>query len=65
MKETEDALIVPTIFTREGILPFGDGKGYRSAKELKDAAWTLEGAWVVVPNHIDTVFVTNRADIRG
>jgi len=65
MKETEDALIVPTIFTRESILPFGDGKGYRSAKELQDAAWTLEGAWIVVHNHIDTVFVTDRADIRG
>jgi len=32
---------------------------------LKDAMWTLEGSWVVSLNHIDTVFVTNRSDIRG
>jgi hypothetical protein len=65
IREDADALVVPAILTRESILPFSDGKGYRPAKELQDAAWTLEGAWVVAFNHIDTVFVTNRADIRG
>jgi hypothetical protein len=65
VRETEDAIVVPTIFTRESILPFADGKGYRPAKELKDAAWTLENSWVVAFNHIDTVFVTDRADIKG
>lgn len=65
IKETEDALIVPAILTRESILPFGDGKGYRPAKELQDAAWTLEGTWIVSRNHVETVFVTDRADIRG
>jgi hypothetical protein len=68
--ETETEVIVPTILTREGILPFFDPlrgmvKGYRSAKELQDAAWTLQGAWIVAFSHIDTVFVTNRADVRG
>lgn len=65
IRETETELIVPTIFTRESILPFGDGKGYRPAKELEAAAWTLEGAWIVAYLHVDTVFVTNPADIRG
>jgi hypothetical protein len=63
--EDENEVVVPTIFTREAILPFKDGKGYRSAAELKAAAWTLEGAWVVAYDHIPTVFVLNRADIRG
>jgi len=65
IREDADSVVVPTILTRESILPFADGKGYRSAKELQDAAWTLEGAWVVALSHISTVFVTNRADIRG
>jgi hypothetical protein len=65
VREDADSVIVPAILTRESILPFADGKGYRSAKELQDAAWTLEGAWVVAYGHISTVFVTNRADIRG
>lgn len=65
VRETEDAIIVPTIFTRESILPFKDGRGYRSAKELQDAAWTLEGAWLVAYSHIPTAFVTNKEDIRG
>jgi hypothetical protein len=63
--ETDTEIIVPTIFTRESILPFGDGKGYRSMKELEAAAWTLEGAWLVAYSHVPTVFVTNRGDIRG
>jgi hypothetical protein len=65
IREDADSVIVPTILTRESILPFADGKGFRSAKELQDAAWTLQGAWVVALSHISTVFVTNRADIRG
>jgi len=65
IRETDDELIVPTIFTREAILPFDKGKGYRSASELKDAAWTLEGSWIVGLAHIDTIFVTDRLDIRG
>jgi hypothetical protein len=65
IREDADSVVVPAILTRESILPFADGKGYRSAKELQDAAWTLEGAWVVAYNHISTVFVTNRADVRG
>lgn len=65
ISETDAEVVVPAVLTRESILPFREGKGYRSAKELQDAAWTLEGAWIVAFSHIDTVFVTNRSDIRG
>ena len=65
IRETEDSFVVPAILTRESILPFRDGRGYRPATELKDAAYTLEGAWVVAYNHVNSVFVNNRADIRG
>jgi len=65
IREDSDAVVVPAILTRESILPFADGKGYRSAKELADAAWTLEGAWVVAYDHILTVFPMSRDDIRG
>ena len=65
IREDSDAVVVPAILTRESILPFADGKGYRSAKELADAAWTLEGAWVVAYDHILTVFPMSREDIRG
>jgi hypothetical protein len=57
--------VVPAILTREGILPFDDGRGYRPASELEAAAWTLEGAWVVAYDHILTVFPMSREDIRG
>jgi hypothetical protein len=64
--ETDEELVVKdVILTRESILPFADGKGYRSAQELKAAAWTLEGAWIVALGHIDTVFVTDPKDIQG
>jgi hypothetical protein len=65
IREDQDALVVPAILTRESILPFGDGKGYRPAAELEAAAWTLEGAWVVAYDHILTVFPMSREDIRG
>lgn len=65
IREDQESLVVPAILTRESVLPFSDGRGYRSAKELEAAAWTLEGAWVVAYDHIVTVFPTSREDIRG
>jgi hypothetical protein len=65
IREDDRSLVVPAVLTRESILPFDAGFGYRPAAELELAAWTLEGAWVVAYNHIATVFVTDRADIRG
>jgi hypothetical protein len=63
--ETDTEIIVPTIFTRESILPFEDGKGYRSADELKKYGWTLEDAWLVAYDHIPTVFPTSPRQVRG
>jgi len=63
--ETDTEIIVPSIFTREGILPFEDGRGYRSAEELQKYGWTLEDAWLVVYDHIPTVFPTDPGQVRG
>lgn len=70
IEENDEYLVVPTILAREGIFPFRDKsgqikQGYRPASELKDAAFTAEGAWVVSEKHIDTVFVMDSKDIRG
>jgi hypothetical protein len=65
IREDENELVVPAVLTRESILPFADGLGYRSAAELEAAAWTLEGAWVVAYSHIVTVFPVSREDVRG
>ena len=65
MVETDTEIIVPSIFTREGILPFEDGRGYRSAEELQKYGWTLEDAWLVVYDHIPTVFPTDPTQVRG
>jgi hypothetical protein len=63
--ETDTEIIVPTIFTRESILPFEDGRGYRSAEQLKKYGWTLEDAWLVAFDHIPTVFPTDPEQVRG
>jgi hypothetical protein len=65
IREDKGELVVPAILTRESILPFTDGMGYRPACELEAAAWTLEGAWVVAYSHIVTVFPMSREDVRG
>jgi hypothetical protein len=64
IREDQAELVVPAVLTRESVLPFADGLGYRSAAELEAAAWTLEGAWVVAYSHI-TVFPMSREDLRG
>jgi len=65
VRESEDELVVPAMLTRESILPFCEGRGYRSADELRASAFTLEGAWIVAYEHIDSVFVMDRGQIRG
>ena len=35
IREDEDELVVPAVLTRESILPFADGLGYRPAAELE------------------------------
>ena len=65
IQETETAVIVPTILARECVADYCTGRGFKPAEELKAAAFTLDGAWVVVYNHIPTIQVKNRAVIRG
>jgi hypothetical protein len=65
VRETEDAVIVPAILARECVSNYCGGRGYKPGSELKEAAWTLEGAWVVAHQHVDSVFVKDRSVIRG
>jgi len=65
IRETDEALIVPYILARECVAEYCGGRGYKPGSELKEAAWTLKGAWVVAHSHADSVFVKNRSLIRG
>ena len=65
VRESAVSLIVPAIIARECVSNYCGGRGYKPGKELKAAAFTLEGAWVVAYKHIDTIHVHNRFDIRG
>jgi hypothetical protein len=65
VRETDEAVIVPYILARECVSDYCSGRGYKPGAELKDAAFTLEGAWVVAHDHIKTIHVQNRGVIRG
>ena len=65
IRETDEAVIVPAVLARECVSDYCNGRGYKPGPELKAAAFTLDGAWVVVHGHIPTVHVQNRAVIRG
>jgi hypothetical protein len=67
IREDGERLFVPAIFTRESILPFVEGRGYRPAVELakSKAVETLARSMAVPYTHISTVFVQNQDDICG
>jgi len=65
VEDSDEFLVVPAIIAREGVFPYPEGKAYKPAAELKEAAWTAEGAWVVAEKHPDTVILTVRDDIKG
>jgi hypothetical protein len=65
IRETDEAVIVPAVFARECISDYCVGQGYKPGAELKAAAFTLDGAWVVAFEHIPTVHVQDRAVIRA
>jgi hypothetical protein len=65
IQETEDEIVVPAILDRESILQYGNIRSYRPADELQDAAFTLEGAWIVAYRHTPTPYIVHRSDIRG
>jgi hypothetical protein len=65
LRETDEEIVVPAILERESILQYGNLHSYRSAAELKAAAFTLEGAWIVAYRHTPFPYIVDRADIRG
>jgi hypothetical protein len=65
LEDGQEFLVVPAIIAREGVFPYPEGKAYKPAGELKEAAWTAEGAWIVAEKHPDTVVLTVRDDIKG
>ncbi len=65
VRETEEAVIVNALLDREGILTYCQGRGYRPAKELQDALFTMEGAWIVAYRHTERPEIKYKADIRG
>jgi len=65
VEDSDEFLVVPAIIAREGVFPYPEGKAYKPAVELKDAAFTAEGAWVVAEKHPDTIVLTVRNDIKG
>jgi hypothetical protein len=65
IRETDEAIIVPAVLARECVSTYRSGRGYKPGAELKAAAFALDGAWVVVGNHIPSVHVQDRSVIRG
>jgi hypothetical protein len=65
VEDSNEFLVVPAIIAREGVFPYPEGKAFKPAQELKEAAWTAEGAWIVAEKHPDTVILTVRDDIKG
>lgn len=68
ISETEDELVVPSILAREAVLPYPKGKAYRSAKELEEALFTFNKAWVTAEKHPEPLIsiVTDRKrQIKG
>lgn len=65
VRDEADAVVVPAVLARECVSNYCSGRGYKPWAELKAAAFTLDGAWVVAFKHIDSVHVNDREDIRG
>ncbi len=68
ISETENELVVPAILAREAVLPYPKGKAYRSAKELQEALFTFDKAWVTAEKHPEPLIsiVTDRKrQIKG
>jgi hypothetical protein len=67
IQETETELIIPAIFTREGVLSYPKGKMFRPAEEIREALFTLNKAYVVTEKHPEPLIsiVTDRRDIKG
>jgi len=65
LEDNEEFLVVPAVIAREGVFPYPEGKAFKPADELAEAAFTAEGAWVVPEKHPDTLILTRPDDIVG
>ena len=65
IEDSDEFLVMPARLAREGIFQYPEGKAYKPGAELKEAAWTGEGAWIVAEKHPDTLVLTLRDDIKG
>jgi hypothetical protein len=65
IEDSDEFLVMPARLAREGIFQYPEGKTYKPGAELKEAAWTGEGAWIVAEKHPDTLVLTLRDDIKG
>jgi hypothetical protein len=65
IEDSDEFLVMPATIAREGVFPYPEGKALKPAAELKEAAFTFEGAWIVAGKHPETLIVTDRKDIRG
>lgn len=65
IEDSECCLVVPAVIAREGVFPYPEGKAYKSAGELRKAAWTADNAWIVADNHPDTLILMDPQQISG
>jgi len=65
LEDSDGFLVMPAILAREGIYQYPEGKAYKPADELRDAAWTADGARLVAYQHPKTLLVIDRDDIKG
>jgi len=65
LEDSDCCLVVPAVIAREGVFKYPEGMAFKPAEELRDAAWTAEGAWIVAEKHPDTLILTERKDIKG
>ena len=65
VRETDEEIIVPAILERESILKYEEGMGYRSAEELKKAAWLLNGTLILLYRHAWPIWNFSQEDVKG
>ena len=65
IEDSDEYLVVPAIISREGVFPYPKGKAFKPAAELKENAWTADGAWIVAERHPDKLIVTHPSEVIG
>jgi len=60
VEENDDFLVMPAIITREMVQPYPQGRAYKPAEELEEAAWTADGRWLTTEQ-----LLVRREDVKG